>query len=279
MRLRPVIDVGYEAICSFKHIVRGGRAVFGFLYCSRFLGFAAFIAVMASGPAEAGEARVAVAANFTGAAREIGTLFQRATGHRAVFSFASTGQLYTQIAQGAPFEVFLAADRARPERAVAEGFAVAGSRATYATGRIVLFSRDGALVEGAATLKRGNFTRIAIANPATAPYGAAAVQAMKALGVYEALAARIVQGNNVAQAYQFVETGNAELGFVALAQVVRHGGGSRWVVPLRLHGVIAQDVVLLKRGADNAAARAFIAFLKGPEARAVKEKYGYGAGD
>jgi len=236
------------------------------------------LALAATG-AEAGQTNVAVAANFTEAANEIGALFAQQTGHTAVFSFGSTGQLYTQIAQGAPFDVFLAADRERPRLAVENGLAAAHSGYTYATGKIVLFSKNPALVAGEATLRQGNFTRIAIANPDTAPYGAAAVAAMRALGVYDALAAKIVRGNNIAQTYQFVETGNAEIGFVALSQVGGREDGSRWVVPEDLYPVIAQDAVLLNRGADNAAARAFIVFLNGPEALAVKEKYGYGAGD
>ena len=240
---------------------------------------AALAAVAIPSAVHAGEVRVAVAANFTAAAREIGALFENSTGHRAVFSFGSTGQLYTQIGQDAPFEVFLAADRARPKKAADEGLAVPGSRFVYATGRIVLFSRDKSLVRGAATLQEGKFTRIAIANPATAPYGAAAVEAMKALGVHDALRARLVRGNNVAQTYNFVATGNAEIGFVALSQLAGHDRGSRWIVPAGLHSVIAQDAVLLKRGAHNPAARAFVAFLKGPEARRVTEKYGYGSGD
>jgi len=229
--------------------------------------------------AQAGEARVAVAANFTDAAREIGHLFEQETGHTATFSFGSTGTLYTQISQDAPFDVFLAADQKRPERAEAEGYAVPGSRFTYATGRIVLYSMDPDLVTGAETLKAGRFGKIAIANPATAPYGTAAVEAMKKLGVYDALESRIVQGNNIAQTYQFVETSNAELGFVALSQVAQHDTGSRWLVPDNLYTAIAQDAVLLKRGADNEAAKAFVAFLKGPEALKIKTKYGYGAGD
>lgn len=250
-------------------------------------GLRAWIAAMATALAvilpatngHAGSVRVAVAANFTDAAREIGARFEAAAGHQVVFSFGATGQLYTQIVQGAPFEVFLAADQARPAKAVKKGIAVPGSRFTYATGSIVLFSKDRNFVAGADTLRSGKFTRIAIANPVTAPYGAAAVQAMRALGVYDALVSRIVQGNNIAQAYQFVETGNAELGFVALSQVVRHNEGSRWIVPADLHAPIAQDAVLLMRGVDRDAAQAFVAFLKGPQARAVKEKYGYGAGD
>jgi molybdate transport system substrate-binding protein len=228
--------------------------------------------------AMAGTVHVAVAANFTAAAKEIGTLFAKASGHQAVFSFGSTGQLYTQITQQAPFEVFLAADQERPKKAEEGGLAVAGSRFTYATGKIVLFSRDDNLVKDGATLKEGKFAKIAIANPTAAPYGAAAVETMQALKVYDALKPKIVQGNNIAQTYQFVSTGNAELGFVALSQAVGKDGGSCWIVPADLYTVIAQDAVLLKRGADNAAARAFVAFLKGAQARAVKEKYGYGAG-
>jgi molybdate transport system substrate-binding protein len=242
------------------------------------LAVAFFLAVAASG-AHAGEVKVAVAANFTAAAKEIGALFARESGHRAIYSFGATGQLYAQIAQSAPFEVFLAADRARPKRAIDAGLAVPGSRFTYATGRIVLFGAQPGLVKGAATLKAGRFNKIAICNPETAPYGTAAVEAMKALGVYDGLRAKMVQGTNVAQAYQFVRTGNAELGFVALSQVIGHDGGSRWIVPSNLYRPIAQDAVLLNPGADNEAARAFVAFLKGPAARRVKQKYGYGPGE
>jgi molybdate transport system substrate-binding protein len=234
---------------------------------------------LAATAARAGEAKIAVAANFTDASKEIAALFEKATGHKAVLSFGSSGQFYTQISQGAPFEVFLSADQARPKKAVDDGFAVGDTLFTYATGKIVLFSKDKDRVKGEATLKIGNFTKIAIANPATAPYGAAAVQAMKSLGVYDKNSAKIVQGNNIAQTYQFVETGNAEIGFVALSQVIGRNQGSRWIVPQNLYQTIAQDAVLLKKGADNEAARAFVAFLKGKEARAVKEKYGYGPGD
>lgn len=231
-----------------------------------------------SGAARADDVFVAVAANFTEAAKEIGAAFTEKTGHRAVFSFGSTGQLYTQITQEAPFEVFLAADRERPARAVAEGFGVAGSVFTYATGRIVLFSTDPDLVDGEATLADAGFGKIAIANPDTAPYGAAAVETMTRLGVYEALRPKIVQGGNIAQTYQFVATGNAELGFVALSQVVAGTGGSRWAVPDDLHAPIAQDAVLLETGAGNPAAQAFMDFLRSPEADAVKERFGYGSG-
>ncbi len=240
---------------------------------------AALLTVLAITGAHAGEVKVAVAANFTEAAKEIGALFEKTTGDKVVFSFGSTGQLYTQITQDAPFEVFLSADEARAERAEKEGYAVPGSRFTYATGKIVLFSMDKQGVDGEATLKSAKFVKLAICNPVTAPYGAASVEAMKALGVYDALKDKLVQGENISQAYQFVATGNAEVGFVALSQVAREPDkGSRWVVPSNLYKPIAQDAVLLKRGADNPAAKAFIAFLKGKEAHAVIEKFGYGTG-
>jgi molybdate transport system substrate-binding protein len=240
---------------------------------------AAAMAVIAATSVEAAEVRVAVAANFTDAAKEIGALFGKSTGNNAVFSFGSTGQFYTQITQGAPFEVFLSADQARPKRAEREGYAVPGSRFTYAAGKIVLFGMNKDAVHGEATLKDGKFTKLAICNPVTAPYGAASVEAMKALGVYEQLKDKIVEGEDITQAFQFVYTGNAEIGFVALSQIAREPNkGSRWIVPSNLYQPIAQDAVLLKRGADNPAAKAFLAFLQGPQALAIIEKFGYGTG-
>jgi molybdate transport system substrate-binding protein len=235
--------------------------------------------LLSAKPALAAEVRVAVAANFTAAAKEIGELFAAASGHRARFSFGGTGQLYAQISQGAPFEVFLAADQARPARAIAAGLAVPGTQVTYATGRLVLFSREAGLVIGPETLREGRFARLAIANPATAPYGAAAVAVLRGLGLDERLAPRLVRGGNIAQTHQFVATGNAELGFVALSQVVGHQQGSRWLVPQPLHPPIAQDAVLLQQGAERPAARAFLAFLQGEQAAAVKRRYGYGSAD
>ena len=220
-----------------------------------------------------------MAANFTAAAKEIGVLFEQATRHEASYSFSSTGQLYAQITQGAPFEVFLAADQVRPAQAVAAGLAVADSRFTYARGRLVLFSRDESLVTDATTLRNPGITKVAITNPVTAPYGAAAVAVMQTLGVYAGLAPRLVHGNNIAQTYQFVETGNAEVGFVALSQLAQYHAGSRWLVPDHLHPALDQDAVLLRRGVDNRAAHGFMAFLKGPAAAAVKMRYGYDTGN
>ena len=239
---------------------------------------AGVIAVALSLSAQATEINVAVAANFTDAAKEIGTAWEKKKiGHKAIFSFGATGQLYTQITQGAPFDVFLSADQATPKKAGAEGHAVASTQATYAVGKLVLFSKNKDAVKGEQTLKDATFAKIAIANPAAAPYGAAAIEAMKALGVYDALAPRAVQGQNITQTFQFVDTGNAEVGFIALAQVVGTTEGSRWIVPGHLHTPIKQDAILLKKGEGSSAAKDFIAFLNGPEAIRVKTKYGYGS--
>jgi molybdate transport system substrate-binding protein len=222
------------------------------------------------------KASIAVAANFAATANELARRFAAETGHEAVLSFGSTGTLYAQIANGAPFEVLLAADALRPLRAEAEGLAVPGTRFTYAIGTLVLWSRDPDLVDAeAAVLRRGDFARLAIANPKTAPYGVAAMQTLNALGLGAALRERLVMGTNIVQTFQFVATGNAALGFVALSQVAAERGGSRWVVPSHLHDPILQDAVLLARGADNEAARAFLAFLRSPEARRIIEADGY----
>jgi molybdate transport system substrate-binding protein len=229
----------------------------------------------ATPPAIAADINVAVAANFTEPAKEIAALFEKKTGNKVVFSFGASGQFYTQITQGAPFQVFLSADQERPEKAVSEGFAVPGTQFTYAVGKLVLWSRDANLVKGESTLKDGTFTKIAIANPTAAPYGTAAIETMKALKVYDALQPKIVQGNSIAQTFQFIDTGNAELGFVALSQVIERKEGSRWLVSNNLYSPIKQDAVLLKKGADVEAAKAFLQFLKGPEAAEIKTKFGY----
>lgn len=225
---------------------------------------------------QADEATVAVAANFTEPATEIAELFTAQTGHVAVLSFGASGQFFTQITQGAPFDVFLSADAARPARVVEEGFGVADTAFTYAIGRLVLWSRDPGRVTGPEILEAADFARLAIADPAAAPYGAAAVETMRHLGVLEALEPKLVTGTNISQTFQFVATGNAEVGFVALSQLAGDATGSRWLVPPELHAPIRQDAVLLTTGADNAAARAFLDFLKGPEAAAVIERFGYG---
>src|SRR5208282_510585 len=181
----------------------------------------------------------------------------------------------TQITHGAPFEVFLSADADRPKAAIDGGFAVPDSLFTYAIGRLMLWSRVVDVTNGEAALKAGNFSKLSIANPAAAPYGAAAVETMRALQVYDALQAKIVQGNSIAQAFQFVDTRNAEVGFVALSQLHGVTDGTRWEVPQNLYSPIRQDAVLLKTGADSEASIAFLAFLKGPEARGIIEQFGY----
>ncbi|MGZ8371630.1 MAG: molybdate ABC transporter substrate-binding protein [Rhodoplanes sp.] len=236
------------------------------------------IAALVGGNAVAAETNVAVAANFTDAAKEIAAAFKQETGHEAVLSFGATGQLYAQITQDAPFQVMLSADDERPKKLVEDGLGVADSRFTYAIGKLVLWSKTKDFVKGEETLRAGAFTKLSIANPTAAPYGAAAVETLKALKIYETLQPKIVQGNNIAQAFQFIDTGNAELGFIALSQLAGNPGGSRWLVPQPLYTPIRQDAVLLKKGAANEAATAFIAFLKGPEARAIIEKYGYEVG-
>ncbi|MGZ3376414.1 MAG: molybdate ABC transporter substrate-binding protein [Phenylobacterium sp.] len=235
----------------------------------------ALIALGAS-PAAAADTQVAVAANFTEPAREIAAAFKAATGATATLSFGSSGQFYAQMSHGAPYEVFLSADSERPAAAEKDGLAVRGTRFTYAVGRLVLYSRTPGLIDGAgAVLKTDKFAKLSIADPAAAPYGAAAVQTLTKLGFYEALKPRIVQGSSIAQAYQFVDTGAAELGFVALSQVINVRGGSRWTVPAADHAPIEQQAILLKTGQDNAAAKSFLAFLKGPQAVAIIKKYGY----
>ena len=234
------------------------------------------IALAAAAPGHAAETIVAVAANFTEPAKEIAAAFTKATGDTAVLSFGASGAFYTQISHGAPFEVFLSADAERPKKAEAEGFAVPGSRFTYAVGRLVLYSATPGLVDAkGAVLKGGGFAHLAIADPAAAPYGQAAVETLKALKLYDTLAPKIVQGSSITQAYQFVATGAAELGFVAASQVVTVTGGSRWLVPEADHAPIVQDAVLLKTGAANPAAAKFMTFLKGAEAVAIIKRYGY----
>ena len=226
-------------------------------------------------PALGAETQVAVAANFTEPAKEIAAAFQKATGDTATLSFGASGAFYAQITKGAPFEVLLSADADRPKKAEADGFAVAGSRFTYAIGRLVLFSKTPGLIDtrGGGALTKA--AKVAIADPKAAPYGKAAIEAMTNLGVYDQVQPKLVIGSSIAQAYQFVDSGAAEVGFVALSQVANVKGGSRWVVPAKDHSPIEQQAVLLKTGQNNAAARAFMAFLKGPQAVAVIRRYGY----
>jgi len=233
----------------------------------------------AASVARADEVLVAVAANFTAPMKLIAADFEKDSGHKARLAFGATGAFYAQIRNGAPFQVFLAADDETPAKLVQEGLADASSRFTYAIGGLVLWSAKPGFVDGRGeVLKTGQFTRLALANPKTAPYGRAAVETLTKLGLLSALEPRFVQGENIAQTFQFVMTGNAELGFVALSQVMKDGAvaeGSAWLVPAELHQPIRQDAVLLTAARGNAAAPALLQYLKSNQARAVIRAFGY----
>lgn len=222
---------------------------------------------------------VAVAANFTKPMTEIAELFEKTTGHSAKLSFGSSGKFVAQIENAAPFEVFLSADD-KAAKLEQSGLAVANSHFTYAIGKLVLWSANANLVDDQGEiLTKGGFKHIALADPKLAPYGAAAIEVLKNKSLLDKLQPLFVQGENISQTYQFISTGNAELGFVALSQVMENGkitSGSVWQIPENLYTPIRQDVVLLKKGEGNPAAPALIAFLKTPEAKAIISKYGYG---
>ena len=237
------------------------------------------LALACSAAALADEVQVAVAANFTAPAKQIADIFEKDTGHTAQLSFGATGKFYAQIKNGAPFDVLLSADDATPARLVSEGAAVAGSSFTYATGRLVLWSaKSGYVDDRGEVLKKGEFKHLSIANPRLAPYGAAAVEVLTALKLLNLIQPKFVQGENIAQAHQFVATGNAELGFVALSQLMKDGklgAGSAWVVPAALHQPIRQDIVMLVRGKGKPAAEAWLKYLRSDKAKAVIQSFGY----
>lgn len=232
-------------------------------------------------PVRAAETLVAVAANFAEAVEELAPIFEARTGHTLKATTGSTGKLYAQIVAGAPFQILLSADAATPERLEAEGMAVAGTRFTYAFGRLTLWSSDPARImdDGKAALTAADLRHLAIANPDLAPYGMAARETLQSLGLWEEMQSKIVMGQNIGQTHSLVATGNAQLGFVALSAVMSpraEAGGSQWKVPQALYSPIRQDAILLNPGAENEAARAFLAFLSSPEARVIIARYGYG---
>lgn len=222
---------------------------------------------------------VAVASNFTQPMRAIARAFHQQTGYQTRLAFGSSGNFYAQIRNGAPFQMFLSADEEKPRKLEQAGLTVAGSRFTYAVGGLVLWSSHPNLVKNNDDILRsGHFNRLSIANPRLAPYGQAAVQVLRHLHLYQALRDKFVMGENIAQTYQFVMTGNADLGFVARSQVTRQGrlvSGSGWVVPAGLHKPIRQDAVLLPAGKHNPAALALMRFLKSARARAIMRTFGY----
>ncbi len=229
--------------------------------------------------AHADEVQVAVAANFTAPMKQIAADFEKATGHKAVLAFGATGKFYAQIRNSAPFEILLAADDETPTKLAKEGAAVAASQFTYAKGKLVLWSAKEVIVDDKGdVLKKGGFDHIALANPKLAPYGAAAVEAMKALGVYDSLSPKFVTAENIGQTYQFVKSGNALLGFVALSQVTKDNRiteGSAWVVPANLYPPIRQNAIVLEKGKGKPAVEALMKFLQGEAAKAIIRSYGY----
>jgi molybdate transport system substrate-binding protein len=227
----------------------------------------------------AGTVQVAVAANFTAPMNAIAADFEKETGHKALLSFGATGKFYAQIKSGAPFDVFLSADDETPRKLEQEGDAVPGTAFTYATGRLVLWSvRPGFVDAQGQVLKTGTFNKLAVAAPKLAPYGAAAMETLARLGLQDTLSTKFVLGESIGQTFSFVSTGNAELGFVALSQVMAQGqikSGSAWVVPANLHSPLRQDAAILTRGKTNPAATALMNFLKTDKVRAIIRSYGY----
>lgn len=225
------------------------------------------------------QVQVAVAANFTAPLQAIAAEFEQDSGHSVVAAFGATGQLYAQIHNGAPFELFLSADASTPAKLDSEGLGVSGSRFTYAIGSLVLWSATAGYIDGSdAVLKANQYQHLALANPKAAPYGLAATEVLAKLGLSAAVKDKLVEGQSITQTHQFIATGNAELGFVALSQVYQDGqlsSGSAWMVPAELHTPIKQDALLLKQGEHNPAALAFAEYLKGAKAAAIIKSYGY----
>ena len=237
-------------------------------------------ALAADAAPAAQEVRAAVAANFTATMNELSRAFAEASGHKVVSSFGASGQLVAQISNGAPFDLFLSADDQFSGQLIDRGLALPDSRFIYARGQLALWSSTADYIDDKGeVLKKGIYPRLAIANPKTAPYGRAAEDTLRALGLYESVQARFITGENIGQTHQFIASGNVPLGFVALSQVYALPAdkrGSFWIVPEQLHEPIDQEAVLLKTAQDNAAARAFLEYLKSPAAQAIIRKYGYG---
>ncbi len=229
--------------------------------------------------AQAAEIKVAVASNFANTLKEIAVEFQRDTGHQLAITPGATGKFYAQISNGAPFDVFLSADDETPRKLAQEGKAIAASQFTYAIGRLALWSPSPDLVDkNADILKTDKFKYIAIANAKVAPYGQAAVQTMQKLGVLSKIEPRVVQGESIAQTFQFVSTGNAQLGFVALSQIFENGKiktGSAWIVPEEMHEQLKQDAVILQSCKNTAACQALMDYLKSEKIKKMMSSYGY----
>lgn len=239
----------------------------------------AAVALVFSASSLADQAQVAVAANFAEPIKAIAAVLEKTTGHTIQVTLGATGKLYAQIKNGAPFDVLMAANTATPAALEKDGLAEPGSHFNYATGKLVLWSADAARVDVKGDMLRsGNFRKLAYANPKTAPYGEAAMQVMDKLGLTPALSPKLVQGESIGQTFNFVHTGNAEIGFVAMSQVLQGGklkSGSMWVVPQNLYSPIRQDAVVLQRGATNPAAQALVKLLQSPNIKDLIRSYGY----
>ena len=239
---------------------------------------------VACATAKAEEVTVAVAANFTAPMQKIAQTFEQDTGHKALLAFGATGKFYAQIKNGAPFSVLLSADDETPARLEKEGVAIAGTRFTYAIGRLALWSKNPLLVDDKGQVLLSNatdknsFKKIAIADPKLAPYGAAAIEVLGRMDALAKLTPKLVQGDSIGQAFQFVMTENAELGFVALSQISIDGRitqGSAWVVPQNFYTPLKQDAVLLPLGKNSAAALALMKYMRTDRAQAIIRAYGY----
>lgn len=238
--------------------------------------------------AQAQSINVAVASNFIHPMRALVSSFEKQSSHRVKASFGSSGKFYAQVKHGAPYQVFLSADQAKPIALEKDGFVVANSRFTFATGRLALWSsKENFIDKRLIPLKTNQFNKLALANPKLAPYGAAAIEVLKNIKLDQATQSKWVKGENIAQTFQFVSTGNSDLGFVALSQIIRQNTpqnaaqvasikqGSAWIIPSHLHQAIAQDAVLLTKGENNPAAHEFMQFLKSPQAQKIINAFGY----
>lgn len=239
---------------------------------------------IATSQASAEKITVAVASNFTAAMNDLVAEFEKKSGHHVNLAFGSSGKFYALISNGAPFQAFFSADQEKPMALEQNNFAVPGSRFTYAVGTLALWSSKTSVVDANVTvLKQGNFNKLAIANPRLAPYGVAAVEVLQRLQLKDATKSKWVLGENIAQAYQFVATGNADIGFVALSQIIDSQNidngaikaGSAWIVPSTMHNPIRQDAVLLRRGENSPAARELLQFIRGDSAKKIIQSYGY----
>lgn len=251
------------ASCKYKLLVAVGVLLFGTMIR----------------PVAAGEVNAAVAANFAVPMEQIVALFQKESGNTVKLSYGSSGKFYSQIKEGAPFDVFLAADEKNPKLLEQEGLSVANSRFVYALGKLVLWSaKPGFVDDKGAVLRKVNYNKVAIADPKLAPYGLAAKETLESLGLWSTVQSKLVTGESIAQTYQFAATGNAELAFIALSQITKDGKvaeGSWWLVPSHMYSPIRQSAVLLSGAKDKAAAQAFLAFLKGEKAVAIIRSFGY----